>query len=237
MSRNFIVLDTEGVDTVKYGDGQPHPETGLFYDFGFIVANREGDILHEASFVNTDVFFQEGLMNSAYYANKLPQYREGLGTLWTPANTSTIWHTFKEVCGDYNVRDIWAYNVRYDMTICNATIREQSNGFVKYFAPYKSRYRDIWDYAGSTICNTQRYVEWCKANDFVSAKGNPSTSADTVGKYIYDDMDFVEQHTALSDCHVELDILLAAFRRHQKARHSKGQGWRDASAIAKGKGL
>lgn len=234
MSRNFIVLDTEGVDTVKYGDNKPHPETGLFYDLGYLVANREGEILCEHSFANSDVLFNTQLMNSAYYANKLPQYMNSLNEDWTVATTFDIWQQFKRDIAAYNVRDIWAYNVRYDMTIGNATIRQMSNGFVQYFTPYKTRYRDIWDYAGSLICNTPKYVRWCYANGFVSDKGNPHTTAETVYRYLHNELDFVEQHTALSDCRIELDILLTAFKRHnRKARKTKGQGWRDAAQTAK----
>lgn len=230
--RNYMVLDTEGVDTQKHDD--VHPETSLFYDLGAIVVDgNTGEQLKRVSFINTDVFFQEGLMNSAYYAEKLPQYRAGMGSEWVPASTLTIWHEITELCKAYNVKYVWAYNARYDMQIMNHTIEHFSNGFRKFFMPYGIKWRDIWDYAGSTICNTKKYVQWCKANDFISAKGNPSTSADTVGKYILQDLSFAERHTALSDCEIELAILQAAKKRKQKARQSKGQGWRDAAKIAK----
>lgn len=234
MSRNFIVLDTEGVDTIPSNDGKPHPESGLFYDLGYLVANRDGDILVERSFVNSDVIFDTRRMNSAYYADKLPQYMEGLNRKWTVADTFDIWQQFKRDVAAYNVRDIWAYNARYDEQITNSTIRTLSNGFTRFFTPYKTRYRDIWDYAGSLICNTKKYVRWCYANGYVSDKGNPSTTAETVYRYLHNDLSFIEEHTALSDAHIELEILLTAFRRHnRKARKSKGQGWRDAAKLAK----
>ena len=233
MSRNFIVLDTEAVSAVKHSGNNAHPETSLVYDFGFIVANREGEIVDRFSFINSDVFFQSDLMQSAYYAKKLPQYFEGMGQEWEVANTLTIYRTLANACKTYNVKDIWAYNVRYDMTALNNTVRTFSNGFRSFFAPHKTNYRDIWDYAGSTICNTAKFVKWCDANGFVTPTGNPSTSADTVAKYVSGDLTFNEHHTALSDCECELSILLAALKRKTKARHSKGQGWRDAAKKAK----
>lgn len=233
MGRNFIVIDTEGVSAIKHEDGQVHGETSLAYDMGWIVADREGNILCKRSFINTDVFSRHDLMKTAYYADKLITYYEGYGKEWTPADTLTIYQQFKQDCKNYNVRDVWAYNVRYDMASLNYTVRNASNGFVSWFSPYKTRYRDIWDYAGSTICNTKKYVKWCMENGFISPKENPFTNADTVGKYVTGDLTFEEQHTALSDCEIELKILLAALARHEKARHSKGQGWRDAAKIAK----
>lgn len=233
MSRNFIVLDTETAPTVKYNDNNAHPETSRVYDLGWIVANREGDVLAERSFVITETFFNVGMMNSAYYADKLPQYREELGREWVPVSFIEAWRTFKQDVKDYGVRDVWAFNARFDEMALNATIRAYSNGFQGFFIPFKCHARDIWDYAGSTICNTKKYVKWCFNNGKISPKGNPLTNAETVYSYLVNEHDFTEDHTALSDCHIELKILLAGLKRKQKARHSKGQGWRDASKIAK----
>lgn len=234
MASNFMVVDTEGTDTVAHKDEQAHPETSLFYDFGCIIVDgKTNEQLERVSFINSDIFFQEQLMTSAYYAEKLPQYRAGMGIEWEVANTLTIWQTITNLVKQHKVKDVWAYNARYDRTITNHTIEIISNGFRRFFMPYGVKWRDIWDYAGSTICKTRKYVKWCIENGFVSSKGNPSTSADIVGKYILQNLEFAEQHTALSDCDIELAILQAAKRRHQKARKTMGQGWRDAAKVAK----
>lgn len=232
MGRKFIVLDTEGVN-----DGKPNANNlganALVYDVGLVVADRTGQVFDKFSIVNTDVFYQDSLMESAYYHEKIPQYIEGIGENWEPMSWLQIVNLMRDLVMDYQVRDIWAYNVLYDQSATNYTTAKASNGFKRFFAPYGTRYRDVWDYAGSTICNTQKYVQWCIDNGFVSASGNPSTSADTVGKYLRGSLEYQERHTALSDAEDELRILLAAFKRKQKARQSKGQGWRDASKIAK----
>ena len=234
MARNYIVIDTEGVDTQKRTDGQPNPASGLFYDLGYLViSGADGSVLETRSFINSDVFFNTALMRSAYYADKRPQYLEGMGHEWDVANTLTIYRTLKDDIKTYEVRDLWAYNARYDMMITNSTIRQTSNGFQSYFAPFKCRWRDIWDYAGSTICNTRKYVKWCLENGYTTANSNPSTSADTVGKYLRGDQDYIERHTALQDARDEAFILSEARKRKQKARHSMGQGWRDASNLKK----
>lgn len=235
MARNYVVLDTEGVDTVRRrnSDGV-HPETSLFYDFGFIIVDgNTGAILKRYSFINSDVFFNQELMNSAYYAEKLPQYYASLGVKWQIADTYTIWKTFTDECKFYKVKNIWAFNTRYDMNITNNTIKQMSNGFRRFFAPYGTKWRDIWDVAGSTICNTRKYVNWCMRNEYMSEKGNPSTSAETIFRYLTQDKDFVEAHTALEDCLIENCILATAKSRKKKCRHSMGQGWRDAANLAK----
>ena len=228
------MLDTEGADTVKHFDGKAHPESSLFYDLGFVVVDgRTGLTLAEYSFINSDVYFNKSLMTSAYYANKREHYNAGLMYDWDIADTRTIMQAFADACEKYHVRDVWAYNARYDMTITAHTVDAMSNGFVKEFIPNGVQWRDIWDYAGSTLCKTRKYVEWCLERGYVSAKGNPMTRAEVVYQYLIEDDTFIEAHTALEDARIEADILRAAKRRKQKARHSIGQGWRDAAKIAK----
>jgi len=227
-----MVLDTETAPTIKYHDSNIHPETMLVYDIGWIVASGDtGAILERRSFVVAETFYSE-YMESAYYADKLPQYYEGLGTDWTADNFINIWQQFKNDVIEYNIKNIWAYNAKFDEIVLNNTIKTYSNGFVKWFKPYKCNIRDIWDYA-SCITKTKKYVTWCVLNGYVSDKGNPSTSAEVVHRYLTDDNDFIEAHTALADCEIENAILTAAKRRHVKTRHSKGQGWRDAAATKK----
>lgn len=232
MSKKFIVLDTEGVN-----DGKPNANNlganALVYDVGLVVADRAGNVYDRFSLVNTDVFYKDKLMKTAYYHDKLPQYHEGIGELWEPMSWLQIVNLMRDLVMDYGVRDVWAYNVSYDQAATNYTTAKASNGFKRFFAPYGTRYRDVWDYAGSTLCSTKKYVGWCIEHGFISASGNPSTSADTVGKYLRGSLYYEEQHTALSDAEDELRILLAAMKRKQKARQSRGQGWRDAAKIAK----
>ena len=75
--KNFIVFDTETAPTVKHYDRRAHPETSLVYDFGWVVVDgNDFSIKEERSFIIAETFTNHQLMNSAYYANKLPQYIE-----------------------------------------------------------------------------------------------------------------------------------------------------------------
>lgn len=233
--RNFIVFDCEGVPSGKKNKTRNPGETALIYDAGFIVANRDGDVLETFSYVNTDFIGKRLLMGSAYYADKLVNYKAGARTRepWEMADTLTIYNTLLDAISEYGVTDLWAYNCAYDMAALENTIRTASNGFITNPLPDGVQWRDIWSYAGSTLCNTRKYALWCIENNLVTASGNPSTSADTVGKYLRGSMDYVEQHHGLDDATDELHILLAAMRRKQKARLEIGQGWRHAAKIAK----
>lgn len=221
---NFIVIDTEAV-----GKGKDCK----VYDVGIVVANRKGEILDKFSFVNNDVFTNTELMQTAYYYSKVPCYLEDINRIFSFANWRYITETFRNVVMDYKVKDIWAYNCAYDRTALNTTTQYYSKGWKSYFCPYGTKWRDIWDYAGATICNTQKYVKWCLENNLTTANDNPLTNVDTLGKYIRNDLSYQEEHMAIFDAEDETDILLAAMRRKQKVKSTEGEGWKQAAAIAK----
>lgn len=229
----FVVLDTETAPTINHKDGKAHPETSLVYDFGYIIADNKGTVYVERSFIIAETFFNADLMKSAYYAKKLPQYREGMGKEWKVVSFLDAYRTFKADCKEHGVKTIWAYNVLFDEITLNNTIKTYSNGFMSWFAPYGMQYRDIWSEVGFTICNTKKYVKWAIENDFITASNNPSTGAETVYRYLLGDTNYVECHTALEDCKIELAMLLKAKRQHKKTPKSKKQGWRAAARIKK----
>lgn len=242
MARNYIVLDTETADTVKWGDNKAHPETSLVYDLGWVVVSGDtGAVLKKRSFVIAETYTNINLMQSAYYYDKIETFYQGnviAGSCaddpkdgWIMLSFLEAYQCFKHDLIDYDVKTVWAYNARFDEQVLNNTIETYSNGFMRWFKPYKVQFRDIWDYA-SNITGTKKYVQWAINHGYVSAKGNPSTSAETVYRYLTDDNEFIEDHTARSDAEIEAAILWESKRKHKKTRHSKGQGWRDASRVA-----
>ena len=230
MTRKFIVLDCEATQTVKTRECRP--DAAMVYDLGWIVTDGE-TVFERRSLVISDVFYTKA-MDTAYYAEKLPQYIAGLQIgEWVMTSMARARELFAEDCADYDVREVWAYNCKYDRIALSHTCEVLSNGFCCDFFPAGVKVRDIWGAAGSTICATVKYVEWCAANGYVSAKGNPTTNAEIVTRYLTGE-DFIEAHTALADCEIELAILMAAKKRKKKMDTREGMGWREAAKIAKG---
>lgn len=227
----YIVIDTETAPAENFN---PHDmaNTSLVYDLGYIVTDGVR-VFARRSFVVAETFDNDQLMNSAYYADKLPQYHEGMGDQWEKMPFLAIWAQFKEDCKTYGVRDVWAYNARFDRDTLNNTIETYSNGFVRFFFPYNVTIKDIWSAAGDTVCNTNKYVVWCIRNGYVKPNtGNPLTTAETVYRYLTNS-DFVEAHTALTDCEIENYILQRIRKRKQKYNvKPNGNGWRKASKRA-----
>lgn len=231
MAKNFVVLDTETVDQFGRVLNVPDPRRALVYDIGYIVVDGSTlQPLETRRYVVQDVFIQP-IITSAYYADKLPIYQSSINSGELLERTCLfVWQEFANLVDAYNVRDVWAYNCRFDLTALNNTIRKLSGGFVEHFAPEGCKWRDVWDYA-SNITSSTGYLNYCAAHGLYTQNGNPKTGAEQVYGYITNNPAHVEQHTALSDAQEELEILIAARARHKKTRpHSHGQGWRDAAA-------
>ena len=75
----YMVLDTETCDRYARKTDQPEPWNSLVYDIGFTVVDSKAfEQVAGGSFVVAETFNNSRLMNSSYYADKLPTYREGI---------------------------------------------------------------------------------------------------------------------------------------------------------------
>lgn len=231
----YMVLDTETCDKYARKTDQPEPWNSLVYDIGFtVVDSKTFEQMANGSFVVAETFNNSHLMNSSYYADKLPAYREGISLDesgdWQMLPFIEIYQYIKDVIKKYNIKKVWAYNCKFDNAALNSTIRTYSNGFVNYFFPFGVKVCDIWDYA-SCITATKGYLKFVSEHGLFSGKGNPKTSAEAVYAYITTAPDYIERHTAYEDALIECEILKAAKKKHTRKRNTTGQGWRDCSNL------
>ena len=209
-TEKILIIDTETANSV---------EDGLCYDIGFIIADRHGRIYETRSYCIYDIFVLEAdLMKTAYYANKLPLYYEGLdnGT-YTLATLFKVRREIADLMTAYKVRKVFAYNCFFDKTMLNKTTRYISKSACRFFFPYGTEFHDIWNFACSTICQTKSYKVFCEKNDYISNRGrNYKATAETVYQYLNGTPDFTERHQGLEDVKIEYAILLACYRTHKK---------------------
>ena len=57
------------------------------------------------------------------------------------------------------------------------------------------------------------YIAFCESNNKFTESGNYSTTAETVFQYLINDIDFTEEHTALSDSIIEFYILMKSVEK------------------------
>jgi len=231
--KTVIVIDTETAPIAPMGD-KVDAKRMRVYDMGYIVRDKyTGEVYAERSFVCADTFFNgRRFMDSAYYADKLPQYYAGIATggEWAPVAFADAYKAFHADCAAFGVREVWAYNARFDRDALNATCKDISAGMVEEFI--NLRWRDIWPLA-QCITGTAKYGEWATSHGYVSAAGIPKTSVEAVIKYLNNTDDFSERHTALDDAKHESDILTICLARGVKQPEKMGSGYSAAMRWAK----
>ena len=205
----ILVVDIETANTIE----QP-----LAYDIGFAVADRKGNIYASYSYMVAEMFKEySDLMETAYYANKLPQYWSDYGMGLRQMRTIYfIRRKMLEVMEAYGIHDVFAYNCYFDSHGLDNTLRYLTKSKTRWFFPYETEFHCIQHCACQTILKQKAYFRFALENNLVTANGNLSTTAESAYRYIMRDTDFEESHTGLEDVRIETQILAKCFRQHKK---------------------
>lgn len=190
------------------------------YDIGYQIVDKRGNVYLERSFVNADIFLNEKIaMTSSYYAEKIPRYwediRAGKRTL------TSFYNIRKQIIEDmkmYNVKEVYAYNMRFDYNTLNNTQRWLTKSAYRYYFPKGTKICDIMKMANDVIKNTPTYQRFCIENGFLTKNGRVQMKAETIYRYILQDTDFIESHTGLEDVKIETIIMAYCYRKHKKMR-------------------
>ena len=192
------------------------------YDFGYILFDKKGNILFERNYINIDIFDNDNYMQNAYYAWKKPLYNNLENVIYT--TTKRMFIDFFKMCEKYNVTHLLAYNLSFDMKALKYT----ANKFAHMDINYDNFILvDVMRTAIETLINTDKYRTFCKKNNEITEKGNYKSSAETVYRYINCDIDFNEDHTALSDCYCEYSIFMKCLKQKKTVSIGvKGNLWK-----------
>lgn len=206
----YLTLDTETCGSF----GEP-----LIYDFGFVIHDKEGNIYERRSYVVREIFYGEWKkMQTAYYADKIPQYREGIKKgVWAVASFWTIRTELFTLMREYKIKAVIAYNAGFDCRALNSTLNFLSQYEEKQiFFSEKIVVWDTWGMACQTILKQKTFFKIAVKNEWVSDAGNVRTSAEIAFRYISKSVDFEECHTALEDAIIETAIFAKCVRTHKK---------------------
>ena len=217
----IVVLDTETCPLDKDFDGVT-PWNMFVYDIGWAVVDKHGNVYETKSYVNRDIFFEEKLlMDSSYYADKLPQYYDDIRNGKRKVAT---WRRIKKDLADtmkkYNTNIVCAHNARFDDGATKNTERWLTKSKYRYFLPYGTEIWDTMKMAQDVVAKTPTYRQFCFENGFVTnhKTPRPQVKAETLYRYITQNLDFEESHTGLEDVLIEKEILAYCFRKHKKMR-------------------
>ena len=195
-----IVLDTETANSI---------DDPLCYDIGFAVVNPfTAEVIEQQSYVVAEIFLDDELMQSAYFAEKVPQYWEDIknGTRKL-AKLSTIRRALSEICKKYKVSKLFAHNMRFDNRSCNTTQRLLTSSKYRYFFPYGVEMWDTLKMARTILKDNEAYGEFCYKNDFLTKSGQRRYTAEIIYRFLTDDVSFMEEHRGIEDVLIEKEIL------------------------------
>lgn len=212
-----IVLDTETANTIQDENGLDMSNV-LFYDLGFQLVDSHGRTYGKKfSFVNSDIFTHEAeLMQSAYYAKKIPQYRADLASgKRILANTYEIRKALVDLINKYDCKFVCAHNARFDYNSLNNTQRWTTKSRFRYFLPYGLEWWDTLKMARSVMGKMPTYQRFCAENGYTTKTGKPRFTAEICYRFITKDNTFVESHTGLEDVEIETEILRYCHRQHK----------------------
>lgn len=216
----ILVLDTETANTQLNEAGQLDTSSCLVYDCGWQVIDTHGNVYEKASYVNSDIFYHESeLMQSAYYAAKIPQYLEDIANgKRLVANTYEIRKAMIDTIKLYEIKEVCAHNSRFDLNALNTTERWTTKSKYRYWFPKDIIIWDSMRMASDVILKMPTYRKFCEKHDIFTKTGRLSCTAENLYRFIIKDPDYIESHTGLEDVEIESQIIAYCYRQHKKMR-------------------
>ena len=207
----YLTIDTETANTF---------DDPMVYDLGGCIHDKKGNVYETFSFVIAEVFYgMADLMQSAYYADKIPAYREeirkGERKVVPLVKAKIIVH---DLCEKYNVKAIIAHNMAFDYRALSKTQRYLTKSKYRWFFPYGIELWDSLKMAQDTICKQKGYIAYCEENGFVTKYGKPRATAEILTRYLEGKIDYQEEHTGLADVLIEKEITAQCLRQHKPMR-------------------
>lgn len=227
----FIVLDTEGMS------GK------IPYNIGFIVADRYGKIYKKCSLALPENIYIN-ICQCARIQQAVEMTAKNVQEILADFGNSRLKRKYKcvsnayainfilKLISKYRVKKIYAYNVTFDKVCLR-------NLFANRFSELENQveFCDIIPMILYTKLLTKKYVNFCVENGFLTEKGYIQTKAETVYKYLTNNIDFTEEHTGLADVFIEYEILLTALNTHKKIETKPCQAWKILDNFCKEKGI
>ena len=204
MTEKYLMIDTETTNSI---------DDPICYDIGFAVVDAEGNVYEEHSYVVADVFLDDELMSSAFFADKIPQYWEDIKLgVRKLRRFKTIRSIVYDVCRQYGIKYAVAHNARFDNRSLNLTQRFLTSSKYRYFLPYGVEFLDTLKMARKIFAD-EKYDTFCYENEYLTKRGCKRYTAEILYRFLTGDNDFIESHTGLEDVLIEKEIFVYCLQK------------------------
>ena len=193
-----LIIDTETTGTI---------DDPICYDIGFAVIDENGTTYEKGSFVVADVFLDDELMSDAYFKEKIPQYWEDIKNGSRQLRKfSSINFLIRKIMTEQNITTVIAHNARFDYRSTNLTKRYITSSKYRYFFPYGTEIWDTLKMSREILKDDEEYRKFCVENNFVTSRNQNRYTAEIIYRFLTNDLQFIESHTALEDVMIEKEI-------------------------------
>ena len=197
---NIMVIDTETVGTF----GQP-----LVHDLGYVIIDKDFNVLKKDRFLTKELhgIGHWILKTSDFYKEYDKDYKHARETekvlKWADISKAVA-----DAIKEYKVSTISAYNLQFDYKAIHYTDELFNGKHLSKVLDHKTKnLLCIYNLACETVLNTDEYRNFCSENGYISESGNFRTGAEFAYRYIVQDTEYIEKHTALADAEDETVIL------------------------------
>lgn len=201
----LIVLDTETTNSL---------DDPFMYDLGYVVTNEKGEIFTSRSYVIEEIFLDKNLMESAFFAEKRPQYWDDIEN--GKRKLASIWEVRSQLakdCKDFGVSIISAHNALFDYKAMQYTQRYLTSSKYRWFIPFGIEIWDSLKMARRAFGKDEKYISFCNENNFLTQNKKPKFTAEILYRYLSNDISFTESHTGLEDVMIEKVIFSECYKR------------------------
>lgn len=193
--RYILILDTETLNLNKR----------YIYNIAWLVYDqKEMVIVEQKNYLINQIYNDKKTMEKAFYKNKLPIYKKKLKQKKVKkVYFGNALRYLKNTLERYNLKSIYAYNSSFDKSAIDKTCEKLGIGNQVKDIEFIDIVKSI-----KAIIENEKYIKFCQKNGLLTKTKRVSKTAENVFRFIINDIHFEEQHTALSDCKIELIILL-----------------------------
>ena len=198
------------LDTETFG-GAANPK-GIYHLAGFI-HYRDGSVIAPFNYLIAEHYNE---INKDEYAKK--NFNRYLSMVANGEITmiDTEAHAIEAVdaiCNLFGVKYMMAYNSAFDFGKTSCAKLIENREFI-----------DIYLMALQTITHVKKYAKFCRENGLRASSGRSvATSAEAVFAYITGNPQYSEEHTALEDSKIEMQIFLACLATHKRFTKNEHQ--------------